>query len=180
MNQNFLVPSPGSPEQLPQRTSGGALTVPSAIPHTGPDLSIAEIWRILLKWRWLIAGLAAAGLALAIAVTFLTTPIYRGTVVLEINQEPTQVIEVGNVQPVKVNDSDYMATQYGLLKSRSLAERVARHEPDHAHVGHQRGRVGTDRNCDLAVLDPLVRDRPGGKSLVQGDRRVDAHRHVRL
>lgn len=126
MNQNFLVPSPGGPEQLPQRTSGGALAIPSAIPPTGRDLSIAEIWRILLKWRWLIAGLAAAGLALAIAVTLLTTPIYRGTVVLEINQEPTQVIEVGNVQPVKVNDSDYMATQYGLLKSRSLAERVAR------------------------------------------------------
>ena len=93
---------------------------------TGPDLSLSEIWRILLKWRWLILGVAAGGVAVAIVVTLLTTPIYRGTVVLEINREPTQIIEVGNVQPVKVNDSDYMATQYGLMKSRSLAERVTR------------------------------------------------------
>ncbi len=128
MNENFLAPPASDRREWSiQPQHGGAVALPGALGATeGLNLSVSEIWRILLKWRWLIIGLAAAGLAVAIATTLLTTPIYRGTVVLEINREQAQIIEVGNVQPVKVNDSDYMTTQYGLMRSRSLAERVAR------------------------------------------------------
>jgi hypothetical protein len=36
------------------------------------------LWRIVSEWRWLILGAVAVGLAGAIVITFLTTPLVPG------------------------------------------------------------------------------------------------------
>lgn len=58
--------------------------------------------------------------------TFLATPIYRATTTLQIDREVTKVVKFDDVFPVEANMSDlqFYQTQYELLKSRSLAERV--------------------------------------------------------
>lgn len=89
------------------------------------ELNLATLYRILWEWRWLILSAAAAGLGVAIIVTFLTTPIYRSSAVIEINPPTVEVMEsTKQAVPQAVADRAYLETQHGLLRSRALAERV--------------------------------------------------------
>ncbi|HEX8307476.1 MAG TPA: polysaccharide biosynthesis tyrosine autokinase [Allosphingosinicella sp.] len=89
---------------------------------------VNEIWRIVTKWWWLIAGIAIACLLAAIVISLMITPQYRAEATIEVNPEGVQVVgeKIGDVQPNQMNDRAFINTQVGLLKSRSLAERVAR------------------------------------------------------
>lgn len=89
---------------------------------------VNEIWRIVAKWWWLIAGIAVACLLAAIVISLMITPIYRAQSTIEVNPEGVQVVgkEIGEVQPNQLDARAFLNTQVGLLKSRSLAERVAR------------------------------------------------------
>ena len=90
------------------------------------DLNLATLWRIVSEWRWLILATTAAALAGALIITFLTEPKYRAGAVLEINPPTVQILaDEDGGQPMVQNDREFLATQYGLLASRSLAERVA-------------------------------------------------------
>lgn len=89
---------------------------------------INEIWRIVAKWWWLITAIAVACLLAAIVISLMITPLYRAQATIEVNPQGVQVVgkEVGEVQPDQSNSREFLNTQVGLLKSRSLAERVAR------------------------------------------------------
>jgi polysaccharide biosynthesis transport protein len=90
------------------------------------DLNLATIWRIIAEWRWLILGAVAVALAGAVVITFLTTPLYRATASLEINPPTVRILdESKGMQGGGSADREFLATQYGLLASRSLAQRVA-------------------------------------------------------
>jgi polysaccharide biosynthesis transport protein len=81
--------------------------------------------RILTKYRWLIAGIMATTLAIATVLTFVMTPIYRATSSIQIDREAMNVVKVGGIQPEESQGGlEFYQTQYELLASRSLAERV--------------------------------------------------------
>ncbi len=87
--------------------------------------SFLDYWHILMKWRWVIGAMVVASVALAIAVTLLMTPVYRAVTVIQIDTDAPKVIETQAQQsPQAVEGEQFYQTQYGLLKSRSLAERV--------------------------------------------------------
>lgn len=118
----------GNGNQLPV-PMGTALALPGATPSGAvSDLTVSEIWRILSKWRRLILGAALVGLLIGLAVTLLMTPLYRASATLEIAAQTPEVMQngQGSVEPQENADAEFMATQLGLLQSRSLAERVAR------------------------------------------------------
>lgn len=87
---------------------------------------IRQYWRIANRWRWVILGIVAACAITGLIITLLMTPQYTATVQIEISREGNQVT---NFQGVERNnsqvDQEFYQTQYGLLKSRSLSERVA-------------------------------------------------------
>lgn len=58
--------------------------------------------------------------------TFLTTPVYRAGLTMQIERQEAQVLEYQGVTPTETSADakDFYQTQYELLKSRSLAERV--------------------------------------------------------
>ena len=89
------------------------------------DLNLATIWRIIAEWRWLIVGAVAVAVAGAIVVTFLTTPLYRASATLEINPPQVEILEDAKAKTSSGSQREYLSTQYGLLASRTLAERVA-------------------------------------------------------
>lgn len=81
--------------------------------------------RIVSKYRWLIAGIVLTALLIAAVLTFLMTPIYRATASLQIDREAINIVKLEGVQPEEnQNGLDFYQTQYELLASRSLAERV--------------------------------------------------------
>jgi capsular exopolysaccharide synthesis family protein len=92
----------------------------------GADINLTTLWRIVSEWRWLILGAVAVGVAGAIVITFLTPPLYRASATLEMNPPTVEVMDPAKgTRSVNTNDRDFLATQYGLLASRSLAQRVA-------------------------------------------------------
>lgn len=99
-------------------------------PHTdkgrqGPQIDIGETIRLLVKWKWLILGAIACGIAIAVAVTLASTKVYRAAITLDINTSQMQIMaDDRQVQPRPRNEDVFLQTEYGLLKSRSLALRV--------------------------------------------------------
>ena len=90
------------------------------------EIDLLAYWHLLVKRRWLILGIISAAVAIALIQTLLTVPIYRATSVIQIEKESVQVVDVHGVSQTDVDyDPSYNQTQFGLLNSRSLAERVA-------------------------------------------------------
>ncbi len=88
------------------------------------EIDLLAYWRILVKRRWLILSVLAAVVALSLLLTLMATPIYRATAVMQIDNEEQTVIQMGTMTSAG-SDSEFLQTQYELLQSRSLAERVA-------------------------------------------------------
>ena len=65
-------------------------------------------------------------LVTALVATMMATPIYRATLTLKIEREASKVIDFkgSRVDPEEIGDIEFYRTQYELLKSRTLAERV--------------------------------------------------------
>ncbi|SFR98880.1 GumC family protein [Sphingomonas jatrophae] len=104
-----------------------ALSEAIATEKAPSHLDVNEVWRVLMKWRWLIVGMLIAAVAVSIIITISTTPVYRSTATLEINTQPMQVMQQQtDLTPVARNEAQFLATQIGLLSSRTLAERVMR------------------------------------------------------
>ncbi|HEY7809902.1 MAG TPA: polysaccharide biosynthesis tyrosine autokinase [Allosphingosinicella sp.] len=134
MSRNDIEPAGAGPVWPLARQPGGDIVVATpqgqqiyVAPTAGAsDLNFATIWRIISEWRWLILSAVAIALAGAVVITFLTTPLYRATAVLELNPPTVEVIDESKsgMRP-SGSDREYLATQYGLLASRNLAQRVA-------------------------------------------------------
>jgi polysaccharide biosynthesis transport protein len=82
---------------------------------------------IALRWKWLILGSVVAALLLGIVLTLLMTPQYTATTQLEISREGSRIVNVGDTEPERGSvDLEFYQTQYGLLGSEALADRVAK------------------------------------------------------
>ena len=89
-------------------------------------LDFPTLMRIISQWRWLIIAAVGLGIAAAVVVTLLTTPLYRSSVTLEVNPPSVEIMEEKPSASAPLTTPwDFVATQAGLLESKSLAERVA-------------------------------------------------------
>lgn len=87
---------------------------------------IRQYMRIAIRWRYLILGSIVGALLLGLVVTLLMTPKYTASSTIEISREANKVTDFQGVErEASVADQEFYQTQYGLLKSRSLSERVA-------------------------------------------------------
>jgi capsular exopolysaccharide synthesis family protein len=87
---------------------------------------IRQYMRIALRWRYVILGAVAACVLAGLIITLLMTPKFTATATIEISREANQVTNFQGVErETSVADQEFYQTQYGLLQSRSLAERVA-------------------------------------------------------
>ncbi|MEM9234020.1 MAG: Wzz/FepE/Etk N-terminal domain-containing protein, partial [Pseudomonadota bacterium] len=94
-------------------------------PGTPGGFNVWETIQIIASRKFLIAAILILGVAASAIFTLRATPLYRATATVEFQKTETQILEGASVDPVVVADAEYMATQFALLKSRSLAERVA-------------------------------------------------------
>ena len=91
-------------------------------------IDLRELWGVLVRHRWLILSSVGLALVLSLVATFVMTPIYRATLLLQIETTGNQVVEYGSVMPEEAkgyrSNMDFYRTQYELLKSQTLARRV--------------------------------------------------------
>lgn len=91
------------------------------------EFELARYLRLALKHRFLIIGATLAALMIGLAVTLLMTPIYTATATIQIDREGARVLDEESEVVASerlVAAEEFFQTQYGLLRSRSLAERV--------------------------------------------------------
>ncbi|WP_295432157.1 polysaccharide biosynthesis tyrosine autokinase [uncultured Thiodictyon sp.] len=119
------------PERAPlERPYGVPLQAPSAHslgPEEEPEgegLDLRELWQVVLKRRWTIVVVTLIVVATMMTNTYLETPIYRADLTLQIDSEDIKVVTIGAPVDAATGGQDYLQTQYELLKSRSLAQRV--------------------------------------------------------
>jgi succinoglycan biosynthesis transport protein ExoP len=87
---------------------------------------IRQYMRIAMRWRWVIVGAMVACVLLGLIATLLMTPKYTATATVEIAREANKVADIQGVErEATAFDQEFYQTQYGLLKSRALSERIA-------------------------------------------------------
>lgn len=87
---------------------------------------LLQYWRVVVRWRWLIAGILILSLVAGLIATLFMTRQYTATVSMEISRQADKIVNVQGVEPeVSTVDTEFYQTQYSLLRARSLAERVA-------------------------------------------------------
>jgi uncharacterized protein involved in exopolysaccharide biosynthesis len=92
--------------------------------NTSQEVHLSHYWNIIYK-RWKIA----AAIVLVVMVgTFLasyfSTPLYKSFVAIQIERENANQLTVEDLFGIEASDQEFMQTQYYLLKSRGLADRV--------------------------------------------------------
>ena len=106
-----------------ERFRGAPLNDPRILQiERGPDL--LSYWRIVRKRRWTILTVFLVVVIIGAAWTLRQKPIYRAKTMIEIEKETPDIVTVqGLYDSERVSDS-YLETQYKVLKSEALAERV--------------------------------------------------------
>lgn len=114
-----------SPARILSNSGRGQTT--TELPSGKDDMSIIErYFRIAQRWRWVIAPIVAGCIAIGIVITLLMTPKYTAATTIEVSRESDQVTNIQGVQrDATAADQEFYQTQYGLLRARTLAERIA-------------------------------------------------------
>ncbi len=89
------------------------------------ELDLAKYWAMLMKHRLFIAGSVLAAVVIGLVITLLTPPTYTAAATVQIDREATRVLDSEETSAADLRFStEFFQTQYGLIRSRSLAERV--------------------------------------------------------
>ena len=101
-----------------------------AVPTTDNDSFESPMLKqyalIALRWRRTVIGIMLGAILAGVIITFLMTPQYTATALLDIARDNNRVAPVQGVErEVSDTDLEFYQTQYGLLQSQDLAGRVA-------------------------------------------------------
>lgn len=126
---------------LPQARNEASVPAPfdlSSSPGDGErEIDLRAIWWTLVKRKWTIILVFLVTVIGTLTATFLMTPIYRATTMLQIDRESPKMVNFEDMESAsegRMSDQYFYQTQYELLKSRTLAERVI----DHLHLENQK------------------------------------------
>jgi polysaccharide biosynthesis transport protein len=133
MNQYGQSLAPEDPPRSLQPAGGSrlpslAVQIPQPPPRDEDVIDLRALWAVLMRRRWLIFSVVTLAAILALVASFVLTPIYRSTLLLQIETEGNRVVDYGSVMPEEATgyraNMDFYRTQYELLKSNTLARRV--------------------------------------------------------
>src|SRR5450631_3230761 len=119
-NQRSLVPQPrsalsfASPASMERHTPGQQ------------QLSVVDIWQMLIRRKAAILGLAAAICCLAAAYTFLKTPVYEGVARLQIdpNRSGSLGLDDSEKESSAVDVDGRVKTEVTIIQSNTVAMQV--------------------------------------------------------
>lgn len=102
------------------------VTDPRLPPPDEDQIDLRHYWEVILKRKWTVIVFFCIVVIAVATGTLLMTPIYRSSLTLQIERNDAKVVEIQQVTPNEaLSDSrDFYQTQYELLKSRTLAQRV--------------------------------------------------------
>lgn len=137
---------------------------------------IRQYLRIAMRWRYVIIGSVIGFVIAGLIVTMLMTPKYTAGTTVEISRESNKITEIQGVQSdASVQDQEFYQTQYGLLQSRTLSERVAANlklsdDPKFFASFGVKSKLSAfdlDRNGKYAAAGHVERERVAGETLLE-------------
>ena len=88
---------------------------------------LLQYWQAVVRWRFLVSAIVIGCAVLGVVITLLTAPSYTARSQIEVSREQKNVTKVEGLDSQQEGrDLEFYATQYALLKSETLAERVSR------------------------------------------------------
>lgn len=125
--------SDGDPKALPPGDASLAPRSAAALASPEPPRLVAvpleeeahfwDYWRVLLRHRWSVITFFLVSVTAGLVWTYTTPPIYRATAMLKIEKDEPRVLKFDEVVKADLQ-ADYYQTQYKILESRALADRV--------------------------------------------------------
>ncbi len=88
-------------------------------------IDLMHYWHVFRRHLTKIIALSAVATLIAVLVVMSMTPIYRATTTLLIEAEEAKILSIEEVYGLGGQSSEYLQTQFEILKSRELAKRVA-------------------------------------------------------
>jgi len=115
-------------EPLPPAGSGPIVQVTAQRPEyrSEEDVPLRVVWRTLRKRLWRVVFCFAVVFLTVLIGTIKQTPVYEAAALIEIDKENPNILSFKEILNLDANSDEYLETQYRVLKSRTLAERVVR------------------------------------------------------
>lgn len=129
----------------------------------GDFIDLRQLFNVLLRHKWSILGLA---FVISLATGFWVysmEPVYRATGSIVLESKQANVVNLEDVYSVDAYDFNYSQTQYEILKSRNLAERVVRRLELQRHPAFTAAKTEEKRpwySIDLKSLWPAGKKAP--------------------
>jgi capsular exopolysaccharide synthesis family protein len=95
------------------------------VPDDEEVIDLRQYWGVIMRRRGTILTVVSVVIVAALLISFLTTPTYRATTLVQIEREESKVLEFQDITTTEsALSKDFYQTQYELLQSRRLARRV--------------------------------------------------------
>ncbi|WP_351078419.1 polysaccharide biosynthesis tyrosine autokinase [Shewanella sp. CAL98-MNA-CIBAN-0140] len=109
-----------------QSASPGNVISPAAM-QIDQLIDVKKLLLPILLFKWRIFTFALLVTALTVFVVYSMTPIYKASSMLLIESEQAKAIKIDEVYGINSGQQEYYLTQFEIIKSRSIAERVFNH-----------------------------------------------------
>ncbi|MEP0203745.1 MAG: polysaccharide biosynthesis tyrosine autokinase [Halioglobus sp.] len=107
----------------------------NSVPQSMDDdfIDLGRLLRAVLRHKWGILGFAFAVTLVSGLFVYSMEPVYSASASIVLESQQANVVNVEEIYTYDTYDYNYSQTQYEILKSRSLAERVVRRLQLHKH-----------------------------------------------
>jgi capsular exopolysaccharide synthesis family protein len=92
-----------------------------------PNIEVIDLsayWKLITRNKWKIFSFSFLVTLVAVLVVMSLTPIYKATSTVLIENSESKVLSIEDVYGLNTSGKEYFLTQFEILKSRELAERV--------------------------------------------------------
>ena len=95
-------------------------------PFLEQEIDLREYLRVIVSRKWVIISCTVILCTLALIRVFMMRPIYESSTKILIHNEAPKILNIQEVTPESFVGREYYQTQYKILKSRAIADRVNR------------------------------------------------------
>ncbi|GGI77308.1 GumC family protein [Shewanella gelidii] len=88
------------------------------------EIDLTRLFKAINRVKWRILGLSLLVTTLSIFASLSMQPIYQSSATLLIEAQQARAIQIDEVYGINSGQGEYYSTQFEILKSRSIAERV--------------------------------------------------------
>lgn len=119
------LPTPFDGGQVPAHRGGG---LPFQVDSMGQidegQSPLLRYWEMIVRGRYIIGAIVGGFLLLGLAVTLASEKFYTASARIQVDRNAAKVVDVEGLDSDSRFDLEFYQTQYELLRSRALAERV--------------------------------------------------------